>query len=133
MARQAGQARPKGSRRPLDGEVLQGQASKAKPAADGTKRADIAVPAFGYKNHVGINRRHGLIRTWLATDASRHDGAQLPGLVSKANTGSDVWADTSYRTKANEQLWPTTGCARKSTAKSRQGDRCRSTWRVPTG
>jgi IS5 family transposase len=61
------------------------------------------VPAFGYKNHVGINRRHGLIRTWLATDASRHDGAQLPGLVSKANTGSDVWADTSYRTKANEQ------------------------------
>ena len=76
--------------------------SKAKPAEDGSKRIDIAVPAFGYKNHLGIDRRHGLIRTWLATDASRHDGAQLPNLVSKANTASDVWADTAYRTKANE-------------------------------
>jgi IS5 family transposase len=77
--------------------------SKAKPAEDGSKRVDIAVPAFGYKNHVGIDRRHGLIRTWLATDAARHDGAQLPALVSKANTASDVWADTAYRSKANEQ------------------------------
>ena len=59
--------------------------SKAKPAEDGAKRIDIAVPAFGYKNHVSINRRHGLIRTWMATDAARHDGAQLPGLLSKAN------------------------------------------------
>ena len=39
----------------------------------------------------------------MATDASRHDGTQLPRLVSKANTGSAVWADTSYGTKANEQ------------------------------
>ena len=76
--------------------------SKAKPAEDGAKRVDIAVPAFGYKNHVGIDRRHGLIRTWIATDAARHDGAQLPGLLSKANTAGDVWADTAYRSKANE-------------------------------
>lgn len=76
--------------------------SKAKPAEDGSKRIDLAVPAFGYKNHVGIDRRHGLIRTWIATDAARHDGAQLPGLLSKANTAGDVWADTAYRSKANE-------------------------------
>lgn len=60
------------------------------------------MPAFGYKNHVGIDRRLGLIRTWTATDAARHDGAQLPGLLSKANTAGDVWADTAYRSKANE-------------------------------
>ena len=77
--------------------------SKAKPADDGSPRIDLAVPAFGYKNHIGIDRRHGLIRTWRATDASRHDGAQLPALVSKANTASDVWADTAYRSKANER------------------------------
>jgi IS5 family transposase len=77
--------------------------SKAKPAADGSPRVDLAVPAFGYKNHVGIDRRHGLIRTWAATDAARHDGAQLPNLVTRANTGSGVWADTAYRSKANEQ------------------------------
>lgn len=76
--------------------------SKAKPAEDGAKRVDIAVPAFGYKNYVGIDRRHGLIRTWTATDAARHDGAQLPGLLSKANTAGDVWADTAYRSKQNE-------------------------------
>ena len=77
--------------------------SKAKPAEDGSKRVDIAVPAFGYKNHITIDRRHGLIRTWTATDAARHDGAQLPALLSKANTASDVWADTAYRSKANER------------------------------
>jgi IS5 family transposase len=77
--------------------------SKAKPAADGSPRIDLAVPAFGYKNHIGIDRRHGLIRTWTATDAARHDGALLPNLVSKANTASDVWADTAYRSKANER------------------------------
>ncbi len=77
--------------------------SKAKPAADGSPRVDLAVPAFGYKNHIGIDRRHGLIRTWTATNAARHDGAQLPNLVSTANTGSDVWADTAYRSRANEK------------------------------
>jgi transposase, IS5 family len=77
--------------------------SKAEPAEDGSKRVDIAVPAFGYKNHITIDRRHGLIRTWTATDAARHDGAQLPALLSKANTASDVWADTAYRSKANER------------------------------
>ncbi len=78
--------------------------SKAKPAEDGSPRIDLAVPAFGYKNHVGIDRRHGLIRTWTVTDAARHDGAQLPALISKANTGSDVWGDTAYRSRANERL-----------------------------
>ncbi|ATJ92820.1 transposase [Acetobacter senegalensis] len=76
--------------------------SKAKPAEDGAKRVDFAVPAFGYKNHVGIDRRYGLIRKWKATDASRHDGAQLPALLDRNNTASDVWADTAYRSQANE-------------------------------
>lgn len=78
--------------------------SKAKPSDDGSPRLDLAVPAFGYKNHIGIDRRHGLIRTWAATDAARYDGAQLPNLISKRNTASDVWADTAYRSKANERL-----------------------------
>jgi transposase, IS5 family len=75
--------------------------SKAKPAEDGSPRVDIAVPVFGYKNHVGIDRRHGLI-TFAVTDAARYEGALLPGLVDKTNTASDVWADTAYRSKANE-------------------------------
>jgi IS5 family transposase len=77
--------------------------SKAKPAEDGSPRVDIAVPVFGYKNHVGIDRRHGLIRTWAVTDAARYEGALLPGLLDRSNTASDVWADTAYRSKANEK------------------------------
>jgi IS5 family transposase len=77
--------------------------SKAKPSEDGAKRVDLAIPAFGYKNHIAIDRVHGLIRTWTATDASRHDGAQLPNLINKSNTAGDVWADTAYRSAKNEK------------------------------
>jgi IS5 family transposase len=77
--------------------------SKAKPADDGSPRMDIAVPAFGYKNHIGIDRKHGLIRSWRVTDAAQYDGALLPGLIDRTNTASKVWADTSYRSRANER------------------------------
>jgi transposase, IS5 family len=76
--------------------------SKGKPAEDGSPRVDIAVPVFGYKNHLGIDRRHGLIRTFAVTDTAHYEGALLPGLLDKTNTASDVWADTAYRSKANE-------------------------------
>ena len=95
--------------------------SKAKPSADGAKRVDIAIPMFGYKNHVGIDRRHGLIRTWTATDAARHDGAQLPGLLDKANTGSGVWADTAYRSAKNEAHLAANGFTSRIHRKKPQG------------
>jgi hypothetical protein len=44
---------------------------RASLTPDGTKPAvDLAIPAFGYKNHVSPARRFGLIRTWTATDAA---------------------------------------------------------------
>ncbi len=77
--------------------------SKAKPKEDGTTPVDIAIPTFGYKSHISIDRRHGIIRRGLTTDAAAHDGARLrEGLIDPANTASDVWADTAYRSKANE-------------------------------
>ncbi len=78
--------------------------TKAKPSADGAPRVDLAVPAFGYKNHIGIDRRHRLIRRWTVTDAARHDGALLAELIDTNNTASEVWADTAYRSKANEKF-----------------------------
>lgn len=66
------------------------------------KPVDLAIPMFGYKNHIGIDKAHGLIRTWAASAANAHDGARLPDLVSKDNTASGVWADTAYRSKKNE-------------------------------
>lgn len=77
--------------------------SKAKAAEEGkAKLRDIAVPAFGYKNHVSIDRRHGFIRGWNVTGASAYDGAQLRNVLNRGNTGSTVWADTAYRSKKNE-------------------------------
>jgi transposase, IS5 family len=78
--------------------------SKAKPREDGTPQGDIAVPAFGYKSHISIDRRHGLIRRWTATDAAAHDGARLGELIDQENTARDLWADTSYRSAKNEAL-----------------------------
>ena len=78
--------------------------AKVKEGADpkAFKPVDLAIPMFGYKNHIGIDRAHGLIRTWDASAANAHDGARLPEVVSKNNTGSGVWADTAYRSKKNE-------------------------------
>lgn len=79
--------------------------SKGKPKADGTPQGDIAIPHFGYKNHVSIDRKHGIIRRCVVTDAVRGgaDGARLrEGLVDPANTASDIWGDSAYRSEANE-------------------------------
>jgi IS5 family transposase len=66
------------------------------------KQRDIAVPAFGYKNHEAIDRRHGFIRGWSVTSAAAYDGAQLSNVLDRGNTGSKAWADSAYRSKKNE-------------------------------
>jgi IS5 family transposase len=64
---------------------------------------EIATPVYGYKSHVGVDRRHRFIRTWSVTDAARYDGRELPGLLDRNNTGSSLWADTAYRSAKNER------------------------------
>ncbi len=71
---------------------------------DGREQEGLLIPAFGYKSHISIDRRHGLIRKMKVTDAAAHDGARLrEGLIDPNNTASEVWADTAYRSKANEE------------------------------
>jgi IS5 family transposase len=81
---------------------------KRPPPADATPQkrqaVEIAIPVFGYKNHVGIDRAHGLIRTWTVTHAAAHDGGQLSEILDASNTASTVWADTAYRSAANLAL-----------------------------
>ena len=77
--------------------------SKARPGADGKPQIDIAIPSYGYKNHIAIDRRFGFIRKAVVTHGARHDGSQLRHVVTKDNTASDVWADTAYRSKDNEK------------------------------
>lgn len=81
------------------------KSSKGKIKADGTVQGDIAIPEFGYKTHISIDTGHGFIRRQKITDAAAHDGARLrEGLIDPANTASSVWADTAYRSKANEEF-----------------------------
>jgi IS5 family transposase len=77
--------------------------AKARAAkADGTKaKIEIAVPIFGYKAHVSIDRRHGFVRCFTVTSAAAHDEAQLANLLDMTNTASEVWDDTAYRSKTN--------------------------------
>ena len=76
---------------------------KSRPAPDGRPQPDIAIPSFGYKSSVSICRTFGFIRKGKVTDAARFDGKMLRDVVTTDNTASDVWADTAYRSQANEK------------------------------
>ena len=70
---------------------------------DGTPLPQIALPVFGYKSHIAIDRRYGFIRESAVTSASEADGRMLRRLVTTNNTSSEVWADTAYRSQSNEK------------------------------
>ena len=57
---------------------------------------------FGYKGHIAIDRAYGFIRRSAVTDAACHDCKMLRRLVMTDNLAAGVWADTAYRSKANE-------------------------------
>jgi transposase, IS5 family len=95
--------------------------TKAKLSADGAKRIDLAIPAFGYKNHIAIDRRHGLIRNWTVSHAAAHDGARLEAVLDRRNLASAVWADTAYRSIKNEAMLARWGFVSQIHRKKPQG------------
>ena len=107
VGEQAGQAPAQGPRRTLDGQVHQGQ-SRARTAR--CRPSTWPFPAFGYRNHIAIDRRFGLIRKWLGTDAAATRAAGLrEGLLDKTNTAAAVWGDTAYRSATNEAFMAENG------------------------
>jgi hypothetical protein len=75
---------------------------KVRYRPDGTPLPMIAIPTFGYKSHISIDRRYGFIRGCAVTSASHSDGRMLKKIVSNENTSGKVWADSAYRSKSNE-------------------------------
>lgn len=59
---------------------------------------------YGYKNHVGVDKKHKLIRTYQVTDASVHDSQPFQQLLDPNNTGKQVWADSAYRSQKIDQI-----------------------------
>lgn len=51
---------------------------------------------FGYKNHIGVDVKHKLIRKYQVTSAEVHDSQVFEELLSP-NTSRDLWADSAYR------------------------------------
>ena len=82
--------------------IKRGRSKRSEASEMQATGVEIAVPVFGYKNHAGIDRRHGLIRRWTVTSAAAHDSRPFEGLLDPNNTASKVWADTAYRSRRNE-------------------------------
>ena len=77
---------------------------KPKPGRNTMERTaeGLMIPVYGYKNHVNVDRRYRLIRRWAVSHAAAHDGARLPDLLNPDAFADGVWADTAYRSQANE-------------------------------
>jgi Transposase DDE domain. len=73
----------------------------------------LLIPVFGYKNHIDIDRRLGFIRRFVVTDAAAHDGHRLPALLDADAFDSRVWADTAYRSAANERATDAGGASQQ--------------------
>jgi transposase, IS5 family len=84
--------------------LKRGKKREVPPSEGQQRQAEIAVPMFGYKNHIGVDREHGFLRRYTVTHAARYDGSQLGAVLDRDNTASDVWADTAYRSVANLAL-----------------------------
>ena len=76
---------------------------------------------FGYKNHVGIDRRHKLVRRYAVTDAAVHDSQKLDDLLDPENTASDVWADSAYRSQETEEKLAERGLRSRIHRKANRG------------
>jgi IS5 family transposase len=91
---------------------------------------------YGYKNHIDVDVKHKLIRSYEVTPASVHDSQVFEGLLDEDNSSRDVWADSAYRSeeklrelkqrKYREHL-QRKGCKHKKlTDREAQGNRTRS-------
>lgn len=91
---------------------------------------------YGYKNHIDVDVKHKLIRSYEVTPASVHDSQVFEDLLDEDNSSRDVWADSAYRSeeklkelkkrKYREHLQHK-GCRHKTlTDREAQGNRTRS-------
>ena len=103
-ARQIWRGKPnKAQQKDVDARWTVKIGGKIRYRPDGTPLPQIATPVFGYKSHISIDRRYGFIRECTVTSAAEADGRMLQRLVTTDNTSSEVWGDTAYRSKQNEE------------------------------
>ncbi|WP_028585073.1 IS5 family transposase, partial [Desulfogranum mediterraneum] len=90
---------------------------------------------YGYKNHISVDVKHKLIRSYCVTDAALHDSQVFEQLLTD-NTSKDRWADSAYRSEERLQSLADQGFRehvqrkgnrhRKLTPTEQEGNRTRS-------
>lgn len=126
------------NKRIKQGEVPEGWSEQKKRQKDTEARwtKKNGQNYYGYKNHIDVDVKHKLIRSYEVTPASVHDSQVFEGLLDEDNSSRDVWADSAYRSeeklrelkqrKYREHLQHK-GCKHKKlTDREAQGNRTRS-------
>jgi transposase, IS5 family len=60
------------------------------------------VNHFGYKNHIEVDVKHKLVREYEVTDAALHDSQVCNQILDPTNSSAEVYADSAYRSVAQE-------------------------------
>lgn len=82
---------------------------KFKKKKKASNDVDLASLYFGYKNHIGIDRRYKFIRKFCVTPANVYDGDYCVDLLSQNNDSRDVYGDKHYGSEKNFNLVKTLG------------------------
>ncbi len=91
---------------------------------------------YGYKNHVNVDVKHKLIRSYSVTDAAVHESGIFDELLDETNTSAQVYADSAYRSEESIKLLKKRrfrerlqrkGCRnRRLTTREKQGNKTRA-------
>lgn len=91
---------------------------------------------FGYKNHISIDVKHKLVRTYGVTPAAVHDSTVFEELLDEKNSSRAVWTDSAYRSQEKlkkleergfrEHLQRKGNRNKKLTEREKQGNHTRS-------
>ena len=84
--------------------IKRGRTRQTAPGDSQKRQVDIAVPVYGYTNHVGIDREFGFLRSYTSPMPRLMTAASSARCWDRDNTASDVWADTAYHSAANLNL-----------------------------
>ncbi|MBT3274105.1 MAG: IS5 family transposase [Spirochaetales bacterium] len=59
---------------------------------------------YGYKNHVKVDSKSKIIKSYAVTSANVHDSQELEGLVDSRDTGQAIYGDSAYRGEEIEKV-----------------------------
>lgn len=77
------------------------------------------VNHFGYKNHINVDKKHKLIRSFEVTAASVHDSEVFEEILDGKNR-KKIWADSAYRSKEKSKALKRKGYDNQTHYKSKR-------------